>query len=284
MTQAPPLTVDGPLVGLPHLYGALVDLCQRAATDILAVYERAIAVTTKDDNSPLTAADLASHNAIVHGLSQLTPTIPILSEESAHIPWSIRRTWQRFWLVDPLDGTKEFIKRNGEFTVNIALIDAGVPVLGIVQQPVSGQWHLGHVGVGLWRGRGAWQGDPTSPERLRQRRAAPQLRVAVSRSHPSARLETLLKVWSITARVPLGSSLKFCRMVDGDIDAYPRLGPTCGWDTAAAHAVVVAGGGCVVDANGEPLRYNQADSVLNPHFLALADRHRLPELLPDFAA
>ncbi len=268
--------------GRQALCGPLVDLCNEAAAAILAVYAGGFDVTTKVDRSPVTAADLAAHHVLCDGLAKLTPGIPVLSEESAGIPWSIRRAWRRFWLVDPLDGTREFIKRNGEFTVNVALIEDGVSVLGIVQEPVTGVWHVGHVGTGLWRGTGPWQPQSPPLTGLPRPRPAGRLRVALSRSHHTDRAAPLLEAWPVTEQVALGSSLKYCRMVDGQLDVYPRLGPTSGWDTAAAHAVLVTGGGCLVDESGAELRYGQGDSLLNPWFLALADARQLPSLLPAF--
>ena len=276
-----PLDVGTP-DGRQALVGPLVDLCNEAAAAILAVYAGGFDVTTKNDRSPVTAADLAAHHVLCDGLATLTPDIPVLSEESADIPWSVRRAWRRFWLVDPLDGTREFIKRNGEFTVNVALIEDGVSVLGIVQEPVTGVWHVGHVGTGLWRGTGPWQPQAPSLSAVPVPRPQGRLRVALSRSHHTGRAAPLLAAWPVTEEVALGSSLKYCRMVDGELDAYPRLGPTSGWDTAAAHAVLVAGGGCLVDASGAELRYNQDASLLNPCFLALGDARQLPSLLPAF--
>ena len=257
-------------------------LCQDAATAVLAVYGAGFDVQTKDDASPVTAADLAAHDVLCAGLTKLTPDIPILSEESASIPWQERQRWRRFWLVDPLDGTKEFIKRNGEFSVNVALVEDGVPILGVVQEPVTNVWHLGHLGLGVWRGNEGQvpTGAPLTP--LPRPRPTGRLRVTISRSHRTRQLLPLMEAWPITEQVALGSSLKYCRMVDGELDVYLRLGLISGWDTAAAHAILVAGGGDIVDEAGAPLRYNNHPSVLNPCFLAVADRAQLPTLLPAF--
>jgi 3'(2'), 5'-bisphosphate nucleotidase len=250
---------------------AIIAIARAAAARILTVYDSEFAVEHKDDKSPLTAADLAAHHCIVAGLEQLTPDIPILSEESAEdVPAIMRREWRRLWLVDPLDGTREFVKRNGEFTVNIALIDDGVPVLSVVQAPVTGDlWHA-------QPGRGAYRRDGDNDVALRTRvPALAPLRVAASRSHRDPRTEALLQRMGDTEPVPLGSSLKFCRLAEGGMDVYPRFGPTSEWDTAAGQCVLEAAGGIVIDPRGRPLRYNQRDTILNGDFLALGDP-RLP--------
>ena len=249
-----------------------IDLARRAAAEILAVYDSAAFeadadVRHKDDRSPLTAADLASHRCIVDGLARLTPGIPVLSEESKSLDIAERRQWRRFWLVDPLDGTREFLKRNGEFTVNIALVEDGVAVFGVIQQPVTGAlWH-GAPGSGAFRRTEA--GDDVAL-RTRVPAAAP-LRVAASRSHRDARTQALLDALPAHETQACGSSLKFCRIAEGGIDLYPRFGPTSEWDTAAGQAIVEAAGGAVLDPRGRPFRYNQRDSLLNGDFVALGD-------------
>jgi len=252
---------------MERLREAVIAIAREAATRILAVYDSEFAVQHKDDNSPLTAADLAAHRCIVEALERLTPDIPVLSEESAEdVPGLVRREWQRLWLVDPLDGTREFVKRNGEFTVNIALIDDGVPVLGVIQAPVTGElWHA-------QRGVGAFRRDGEVDVPLHSRRPAlAPLRVAASRSHRDARTDGFISRMGEVEPVGLGSSLKFCRLADGSLDVYPRFGPTSEWDTAAGQCVLEAAGGIVVDPKGRPLRYNQRDTVLNGDFLALGD-------------
>ena len=214
-----------------------------------------------------TAADLAAHRCIVEGLGRLTPDIPVLSEESAHaVPLQERRGWSRFWLVDPLDGTREFLKRNGEFTVNIALIEEGVPLFGVVQSPVSGAvWH----GI---PGGGAFRRDGEAERAITTRRpATPPLRVAASRSHLDPGTAALLQRLGEHETIGLGSSLKFCLLAEGGMDAYPRMGPTSEWDTGAGQAILEAAGGCVLDLRGRPFRYNQRDTLLNGHFMALGD-------------
>ena len=254
---------------MTELREACIGLAREAGAAILEVYGRDFRVEAKDDDSPLTQADLASHRLIVAGLRALTPDLPVLSEEGAGVPWSVRRTWRRYWLVDPLDGTREFVKRNGEFTVNLALCEDGVPVFGIVQAPVGGMlWHAA-------RGVGAFRREGDQDVRLRTRRpAVSPLRVAASRSHRDGRSEAFIARMGEVEPVGLGSSLKFCRIADGAMDVYPRFGPTSEWDTAAGQCVLEGAGGIVVDPKGRPLRYNQRDTLLNGDFLAVGD----PEL------
>ena len=250
----------------PALRDGVIAIAREAAADILTVYEGAFEVEQKDDRSPLTAADLAAHRRIVAGLQALTPDIPVLSEESRSIDISERRTWSRFWLVDPLDGTREFIKRNGEFTVNIALIEDGVATFGVIQQPVSG---------GLWHGipgAGAFRRDGNVDIGIQVRKpATAPLRIAASRSHRDARTQALLDVLVGSEAVACGSSLKFCRIAEGELDLYPRFGPTSEWDTAAGQAILEAAGGAVLDPQGRPFRYNQRDTLLNGDFIAFGD-------------
>ncbi len=249
------------------LLASVIDLARRAGDAILEVYAQPFDVQRKDDDSPLTAADMAAHRLIVAGLQSLTPSIPVLSEESADIPWDTRRAWQRYWLVDPLDGTREFVKRNGEFTVNIALIEDHRSVLGVVQVPVSGDLYYARQGQGAFRQEHA----QSEPQPLRVRRAGSPLVVAGSRSHGSARQRELMAKLGGHELVPRGSSLKFCLVARGDADLYLRAGPTSEWDTAAAHCVLEQAGGDVVRFDGKPLRYNTGDSLLNPEFIAVGD-------------
>ena len=257
-----------------ELREAVIAIARAAAADILAVYEGAFDVEHKEDRSPLTAADLASHQRIVTGLQALTPGIPVLSEESKAIDIAQRRTWSRFWLVDPLDGTREFIKRNGEFTVNIALVEDGVATFGVIQQPVGGGlWH-GMPGTGAFRR----DGDIDAGIHVRTP-ASPPLRIAASRSHRDARTQALLDALTGSEAVACGSSLKFCRIAEGELDLYPRFGPTSEWDTAAGQAILEAAGGAVLDPRGRPFRYNQRDTLLNGDFIAFGDvalRESLP--------
>jgi len=252
---------------LAALRGAVAAIARRAGDAILRVYESDFAVTHKDDRSPLTEADLAAHRVIDAALGELDPSLPVLSEESAHIPWSQRREWQRYWLVDPLDGTREFVKRNGEFTVNIALIERGEPVLGVVHAPVRGE--LAHAA----RGQGATLERPgAAPRELATRAGKGEvLRVAGSRSHGDPRMQRFLQRVGAHELLALGSSLKFLLLADGSADVYLRYGPTSEWDTAAGQGVLEAAGGRVTDLALAPLRYNTRDSLLNPDFVAVAD-------------
>ena len=246
------------------------ELAQQAGKKILEIYDTDFAVEAKDDKSPLTAADMASHDTIVAGLKALTPDIPVLSEEDADIPFEERRQWRRYWLIDPLDGTKEFIKRNGEFTVNIALIEDGRPVLGVVHVPVSG------VTYAACRGGGAVKyvpGEGDRPIHVRKLEGGP-VAVVGSRSHRGASLDAFLDKLGEHEMVGMGSSLKICLVAEGAADIYPRLGPTSEWDTAAAHAVVEEAGGHLTDLSLQPLRYNTKESLLNPHFLVFGDAGR----------
>ncbi len=252
-------------------------IAQAAGQRILEVYGDQFEVEYKADDSPLTLADQRAHQTIVEGLEALQGDLPILSEEGDIADFSVRQNWSRYWLLDPLDGTKEFVNRNGEFTVNIALIDDGVPVLGVVYVPVTGVSYFGRVGGGSWR-----QLADEPPVKLAVRQTAPsgELAVVCSRSHRGERLETLLQQLGDHQLVPMGSSLKLCLVAEGQADFYPRLGPTSEWDTAAAHAVVLQAGGQVVDLQMQPLLYNQKESLLNPEFLVLPAPR--PEWLPDF--
>jgi len=254
-----------------QLREGVIAIARDAAAAILDIYDSEFAVQHKDDNSPLTAADMAAHHCIIDGLALLTPDIPVLSEESAHeVSAAQRRPWSRLWVVDPLDGTREFVKRNGEFTVNIALVEQGVAVFGVVQAPVTGD--LWHGGAGL----GAFRRDGDTDVALHARNPAlPPLRVAASRSHRDGRSEAfigrMLHSFGEVEPLRLGSSLKFCRLAEGGMDVSPRFGPTSEWDTAAGQCVLEGAGGCVLDSEGRPLRYNQRDTILNGDFIALGD-------------
>lgn len=251
--------------------GSLVDrvigIAQSAGEKILRVYESGFNVTSKDDNTPLTEADMASHHEIMDGLSQLTPDLPILSEESVSIPFEERQQWSTYWLVDPLDGTREFIKRNGEFTVNIALIHDHQPVLGVVYTPVTQVMYYAS------QGKGAYKKTPdASAERIHTRKKTDEcFVVAGSRSHRGTSLNAFLTKIGKHEIVSMGSSLKSCLVAEGVVDIYPRLGPTSEWDTAAAQCVVEQAGGVLVELSQKPLRYNTKDSLLNPHFLVIGD-------------
>jgi len=251
---------------LATLVDPLLALAREAGAAIMRVYAQDFAVSHKDDRSPLTAADMASHHLIVAGLQGLAPGIPVLSEESASVPWEQRREWRRYWLVDPLDGTREFVKKNGEFTVNIALIEDGEPVLGVVYAPALDEMHYGARSLGAF----ICDGGSRVPVAVRQPALAP-LRVAGSRSHMDARSAAFIARLGEHTLLGMGSSLKFCRMAEARLDVYPRFAPTSEWDTAAGQCVLECAGGVVLTLDGERLRYNTKDSLLNPDFLALGD-------------
>jgi 3'(2'), 5'-bisphosphate nucleotidase len=247
---------------------AVREIASDAAHQILKIYETDFNIEHKDDRSPLTAADMAAHKTIIAGLKKLTPDIPIVSEESSEISFDVRSGWSRYWLVDPLDGTREFIKRNGEFTVNIALIEAHEPVIGIVHVPVTGICYY------AGRGQGAHKAIADEPPELIKTRKVSlnNLSVAGSRSHGSEKFRVFVEnLGSDIEVVAIGSSLKSCLVAEGKVDIYPRFGPTSEWDTAAAQCVVEEAGGLVTDMQLQPLYYNTKPSFLNPSFLVIGD-------------
>jgi 3'(2'), 5'-bisphosphate nucleotidase len=263
-----------------NLLTAVIAISKAAGQAILTIYEDgAFDTTLKADNSPLTAADLAAHRVIVSSLRHLTPDIPVLSEESTAVAWEERQQWSRYWLIDPLDGTREFLKRNGEFTVNIALIEDGVPTLGVVYVPVFKCCYYGA------RGHGAWKevaGKVTPITTLALEQGQGRLRVVESRTHRADALDAWLT--RLQPRFPqlelvsMGSSLKICLVAEGMADLYPRLSPTSEWDTAAAQAILEAAGGKLVDQQGADYRYNRKADLLNPFFFAVGDATLLADI------
>lgn len=249
------------------LMGPVVEVAKQAGCRILEVYDAGFSVEEKGDRTPLTEADLAAHEAVDQGLHRLTPELPVLSEESADVPFEIRRRWQRYWLVDPLDGTREFIRRSGEFAVNIALIDGGIPILGVVYAPVLGLCYF------ACRGQGAYRQEALDlPEPIHTRHGVTgQVVVAGSRSHKGEAIKAFLAKIGNFRLLPCGSALKACLVASGEADVYPRLGPTSEWDTAAAQCIVEEAGGRITDTAMRPLRYNAKPSLLNPHFFAAGD-------------
>lgn len=252
-------------IELDALVEPLIAICTRAGAAILDVYGTEFEVQTKSDDSPLTRADLASHREISSSLAELTPEVPIISEESGLAPFEERRAWSDYWLVDPLDGTREFVNRNGEFTVNIALIRDGRPLLGIVHVPVTGVTYVGCEGHGAERRNADGSIDPL---RVALESTSP-VRVVGSRSHRGDSLNAFLEQLHDFELKPVGSSLKFCLVAEGSADIYPRLGPTSEWDTAAAQAVVEQAGGQVLKLDGSPLMYNEKEEMLNPWFIVI---------------
>jgi 3'(2'), 5'-bisphosphate nucleotidase len=262
-----------PKLGTAALLPQVVEIARRAGESIMAVYaDLNPVVKSKPDKSPLTQADLASHRVICDGLSAIPNRFPIVSEESAEISFKVRRTWETFWLVDPLDGTKEFLNRNGEFTVNIALINGGVPVLGVVYVPVAGTTYCAADGVGA---RKLQRGVEAPIKTAGTRNVV--LKVIASRLHSAGMNQTRvdLERFGIDVGkcdfVAMGSSLKFCIVAEGRADAYLRNEPTMEWDTAAAQCVLEMAGGSVTDLEGNRLEYNKR-VLLNPSFLASATR------------
>ncbi len=256
---------------LTSLAESLMPIVERAGSAIMQIYDGAFAVQRKDDNSPLTLADLESQRVIIEGLKRITPRIPILSEESAAAPWTERRNWHELWVVDPLDGTREFVKRNGEFTINIALIVEHEPVLGVVSAPAQKITWWGATGAGAFtRAQGS--------EARAIHTAPPQqpLRVVGSRSHESAQTAAYLARLGPHVMTGVGSSLKFCLLAEGRADLYVRFGATSEWDTAAGQAVLEAAGGHVTRMDGHRLRYNCRESLINGDFVAFCD----PKLIP----
>ena len=253
-----------------RLLAAVRDIARVAGVAILEVYRTDFTVARKSDDSPLTEADRAAHEVIVRSLAELDRDIPVLSEESAPEDHATRRSWSRYWLVDPLDGTKEFLKRNGEFTVNIALVEDHRAVLGVVYAPVLERSYFGAVELGAWRDEAGG-----APQTIAvQRTARSPLRVVGSRSHPAPELADYLAALGPHEITDMGSSLKICLIAEGAADLYPRFGPTSEWDTAAAQAILESAGGRMIDKTGRPLRYNSKDDLLNPHFLAFGDPQR----------
>jgi 3'(2'), 5'-bisphosphate nucleotidase len=249
----------------------VIDLCRRAGEVILPFWRSGVEVTAKSDDSPVTAADIAAHELLIAGLKALDPSIQILSEEDANIPLSERSQWQRWWLVDPLDGTKEFISGSEEFTVNVALIENGRVVFGVVSMPTNNRCYFGGASLGAWRSDDTAHIEPIS---VRDKPAAGEsFTVVASRRHSSPEQEKLLAGLSAVVGdlqlTTIGSSLKFCLVAEGAADCYPRLAPTSQWDTAAAQGVLEGAGGVVLNLAGETFDYPARESLLNGFFLAL---------------
>lgn len=253
----------------------VAELAELAGEAIMQIYGRDDFETEyKEDESPLTAADKAAHRILVEGLEQLTPDVPVLSEESKDISYDDRRDWNNFWLVDPLDGTKEFIKRNDEFTVNVALIRRDEPVMGVVHAPALGTTYYAVEKLGAFKR----SGEGFEPIEVAQQAHQP-ITVVVSRSHLRERdelfIDSLRGRYGEVELSPTGSALKLCLVAEGVADVYPRFGPTMEWDIGAAQCVVEQAGGIVRTEDGEPLRYNKK-SLVNPFFIARTPAVELP--------
>ena len=260
---------------LSELVQPLLELCREAGQAICEHYQApgADQYQSKGDDSPLTQADIASHHILEAGLARITPELPVLSEESGEADKASRKDWPVFWMVDPLDGTKEFLARTGEFTINIALIDDHRPVLGLIYLPLTGAAYLGIPGQ-LARCYSApdWQYEELLTRSLRPGNA---MTVLASRRHRGPRLQGCLdwleQQWGELERDNSGSALKFCQLAAGRGDFYPRFSPCCEWDTAAGQALLEAAGGALLGTDGDPLRYNCRDTLLSPDFLAVGD-------------
>lgn len=253
---------------LQQLIESVKKIAYEAGRRIMVIYDQGFSIEEKNDRTPLTEADLAAHEAIESGLQVLTPEIPILSEESEPVNFAERANWDRYWLVDPLDGTREFINRNGEFTVNIALIENHESILGVVYAPVVGSLYYAARGLGAYKRNGLEE-----PERIRVREKVPdRIIIAGSRSHPTPAFQEFVSQLDNYEIISMGSALKSCLVAEGKADIYARLGPTSEWDTAAAQCIVEEAGGRMTDTSLQALRYNTKDELLNPHFIVFGDR------------
>lgn len=241
-------------------------IARLAGQEIMRVRAAGFGVEYKADSSPVTAADKAANALIREALAHAFPKIPILSEETEQEPFEVRKSWKRFWLVDPLDGTKEFVKDNGEFTVNIALMEKNRPVFGVIQVPVRDVLYFGGKGLGAFKMEA---GKAPEPIRTRKPQPGAPLTVLQSRSHPDDRLQTFLDQYPERAMITAGSAMKFCLLAEGGAHLYPRLNPTMEWDVAAGHALLEGAGGAFTDLEGNPFPYNKP-SLVNGPFLARA--------------
>ena len=258
-----------------NLIEQVIKVAKEAGESILEIYNSLdIEFELKDDFSPLTKADLTSHQIIVNKLKEITPAIPILSEEESNIPFSIRSKWRIYWLIDPLDGTKEFLKRNGEFTVNISLINNKRPIFGVIYIPINDHLFWGAKDLGSFE----VQGD-MEPKKINiSEEIKRPIRIITSRSHPSKKLNLFLKRIGEHRLIQKGSSLKFCLIANREADLYPRLGPTSEWDIAAGDAILTFAGGKLITTDQKKIFYNSKESLLNPNFYAFSDQKLIEEI------
>jgi len=256
-------------INLAKLMPAVVELSKLAGARIMDIYQQDFDVIQKQDDSPVTIADMAAHAIIDDGLEEIAGEFPVLSEESTLIPFSDRMHWETYWLVDPLDGTREFIKRNGEFTVNIALIHNHQPILGSIYVPVTGISYYAADNLGAYKQE--QNGDAHPIQVCKQRRD--KVIIAGSRSHQTPEFAQFLENIGTHELLSIGSSLKSCLVAEGKADIYSRLGPTSEWDTAAAHCIVEQAGGFLTDTNMQTLPYNTKASLINPPFFVFGDSH-----------
>lgn len=252
---------------LDSLLPQVIGLARQAGKVILEASEQDYKVIAKHDNTPVTCADLAANKCIVDGLSSLPQYFPILSEESADISFKERQQWQTYWLVDPLDGTKEFIKKSGEYSVNIALIHQHQAILGVIYSPPKNILYYARRDGGAYRVSNQFKSDQLS---VCQQRRIPLI-VTCGNNPPSVAFQQFVQKIGQHKLLTMGSSIKSCMVAEGSADIYARLGPTSEWDTAAAQCIVEEAGGYLTDLNLQPLQYNQKDSLLNPHFLVYGD-------------
>lgn len=248
------------------LLNQITEIARNAGEAIMEIYQKDFDVAFKADESPVTTADLESHKIICDDLEKLAIGLPVLSEESADISWTERKRWKRYWLVDPLDGTKEFIKKNGEFTVNIALIEDGIATMGVVYAPALNTTYMAAKEMGSFKEKNGVKTEL----RLQRKPAKGLIRVVGSRSHSSPEFEEYIKRFDEVEIVSKGSSLKFCLVAEGAADIYPRLGLTSEWDTGAGQAVAEVAGATVTQIDGSPLIYNAKEDILNPFFIVSA--------------
>ena len=243
---------------------SVIDIANLAGDAIMSIYNTDFDYELKDDNSPLTKADIASNQIIINELERMNPSYPILSEESSEIEFDERSQWDKYWLIDPLDGTKEFLKKNGEFTVNIAFIENNSPVFGVIRVPAKYVTYWGGSDIGSMKKIDGKEVEKINVSNIKSEK----LKVISSRSHKSEILNLYLNKLGSIEEVNVGSSLKFCLLAEGKADFYPRLGPTSEWDTAAGEAILKYSGGYVLSDKGNKISYNSSESLLNPNFLA----------------
>lgn len=256
-------------VNLAQIIEPCVAIAKNAGARILEIYQGsdALNIQIKADSTPVTYADIAAHNVIVEGLTALTPQIPILSEEGANIPVEVRRQWQTYWLIDPLDGTKEFIHRTDEFTVNIALIHQGHSLLGVIYAPVLDSCYYAYANAGAYKQIGNAKAEKIHTVKARNN----QLRITVSRRHSLEVAESFIQNIPSHTKYPKGSSLKTCFIAEGSADVYPCFGKTSEWDMGAAQCIIEEAGGAMLDLDFQPIKFNQKESLLNPPLLVIGD-------------
>lgn len=259
------------MASLSHLLPAVIEIARSSGQLILDIYQKGeFEEFTKSDSTPVTSADLAAHKLIMERLSELTPDIPVLSEEDADIDLSQRSQWDRYWLVDPLDGTQEFIARSGDFATIIALVENNRPVMGVVYGPVSGVTYYAYEGEGAWKIPDMGESVQISTHKHETEHSS--IAIAISRRQNINNItDRMSSEWNYDL-VPLGSAaLKACLVAEGAVDCYLRLGPTGEWDTAATQCIVQEAGGRILTTELVPLSYNERETLENPNFIVLGD-------------